>query len=301
MRLLRNHERSDPPATSVPTDVDRAYDSTANGGVTSLVLAADNRTVLSEHVSLSGTLQNCSGGMTPWGTWLSCEESHEGVATGRDREHGYVFEVAAAADAAVDPQPLTALGRFLHEAVAVDADGTVYLTEDNGYDSGLYRFTPSVNGTLDAGSLEMLAIIGRPGHDPAYAQPAGVQLPVSWVPIADPDPATSGVDSSAVFNQGFNGGGARFKRLEGCCIRDDTLFVSATEGGDAGLGQVWAYDIARAILWLCYEARAPDDLFGPDSLAVGSWSDRIVVAEDNGNGDPTAPSALDGWTARDVR
>lgn len=199
-----------------------------------------------------------------------------------------MFEVDPWADAPPAAVRVPALGRFLHEAVAVDpVTGVVYLTEDNGYDSGLYRFRPDAPGRLaEGGVLEMLAVADRPEYDTSYDQVPGVRLPVRWVPINDPDPSSAGTDSSAVFHQGLSGGGARFKRAEGCALVGDQWFVAVTEGGDAGLGQVWAYDVAAGEIRLVYEPAAPADMFGPDGLTRSPSSAGVLVTEDNGNGDP---------------
>jgi secreted PhoX family phosphatase len=106
------------------------------------------------------------------------------------------------------------MGRFLHEAVTVDpATWIVYETEDNGETSGFYRFIPNTPGVLvDGGRLQMLVIEGLPNYDTRIGQTPGVALPVTWVDIANPNPA--GTSSTAVFNQGFALGAARFRRLE---------------------------------------------------------------------------------------
>ena len=286
VRLIRNHENRDNPLTArVKGDASRAYDPRAGGGCTSLEvrLAPDgSATLVRDFVSLNGTIINCAGGPTPWGSWLTCEETTDGPAQGWGKQHGYIFEVPVSAEDEVEAVPLEAMGRFVHEAVAVDAEsGIVYETEDR-FLAGLYRFLPAQRGVLRAGGkLQMLAIEGRRNVDLAHGQRMGARLPVVWVDIDDPD-RNSAWDSHGVFAQGYDRGGARFSRLEGCWYGDRSIYFHATNGGDAGRGQVWQYRPADADggeLTLVFESPSAEVLDGPDNITV-SPRGGIVICED---------------------
>ena len=67
------------------------------GGTTTLVWDMRRQRLVSAHLSLAGTCGNCAGGTTPWGSWLSCEETIETDPPLVGRAHGWVFEVPAAA------------------------------------------------------------------------------------------------------------------------------------------------------------------------------------------------------------
>jgi secreted PhoX family phosphatase len=191
LRLVRNHEDRTKRSQATPRGAAAlAYDRSAPGATCSIDVALGPRPrAIREFVSLSGTLANCAGGFGPWGSWLSCEETTERTTPlpesrgGWEKPHGYVFEVRAGADAQVAAVPITSLGRFAHEAVAVDpSSGTLYLTEENGYDSGFYRFVPERSGSLAAGRLEMLGVRSKPGYDTAVGQRAGAALVTHWFP-----------------------------------------------------------------------------------------------------------------------
>ncbi len=287
LRLIRNHENRDPPDTAtVKGDRSTAYDRKCGGGTTSLevrISSDGTAELVRDFVSLNGTLVNCAGGPTPWGSWLSCEETVDGRSTGYDREHGYVFEVPASAEGPVDAVPLKAMGRFVHEAVAVDpATGIVYETEDQAR-AGFYRFIPSSRRRLSAGGrLQMLAVEGRPNYATGTGQTPGAVLPARWVDIADPDPGAHAADPAAVFDQGSAQGGARFARLEGCWYGDESVYFHATEGGDARVGQVWRYrptSMDRGDLILVFESPSSDVLDSPDNITV-SPRGGIVICED---------------------
>lgn len=288
VRLVRNHENRDPANRSrVKGRAERAYDSKGGGGVSTLELrfgANGEPELIRDFISLNGTIVNCAGGPTPWGSWLSCEESVGGPADGWDRRHGYIFEVPADANDEVEPEPLRAMGRFVHEAVAVDPrSGIVYETEDR-QTSGFYRFLPTQVGKLAAGGrLQMLAIEGANSYDTRTQQRVGVSLPVTWVDIDDPDPNADAISDLAVFEQGAVKGGATFARLEGCWHADDSIYFHATNGGDARVGQVWRYEPGRrwrrGRLTLVFESPSPEILDYPDNITV-SPRGGIVICED---------------------
>ncbi|MEO8679273.1 MAG: alkaline phosphatase PhoX [Vicinamibacterales bacterium] len=277
--LIRNHEIADGPAF----EQSLAYDLGAGGGTTTLEFDTVAEKFLSARASLAGTARNCAGGTTPWGSWLTCEETLIGPSPtdGFVKKHGYVFEVPVTARPSL--QPLVAMGRFVHEAVAVDpVTGIVYETEDAEV-AGFYRFTPRVPGVLSAGGkLEMLAIEGEPGYDTRAAQRQNQHLPVYWVPIDDPDKAhdkVGGTDGSGVFAQGFRNGGAAFARLEGAAYGGGKIYITATDGGQAHLGQVWEYDPVASVIRMVFESPGPQSLNMPDNVRL-SPRGGLVLCED---------------------
>jgi secreted PhoX family phosphatase len=283
IRLVRNHEvPSTGPALGLP-----AYDPVAQGGTTTLEVDPKHRLLRRSFLSLAGTSTNCAGGPTPWGSWLSCEETTAYQSRGYRRRHGYVFEVPSGANGPVDPVPLRAMGRFEHEAVAVGPDGAAYETEDEG-NAGFYRYVPTVPGNLAAGgTLQMLAIEGEPNYDTRTGQRCGEPLLASWVTIPDPDPAGAENNPAAVFGQGRDAGGAVFSRLEGAFAGTDRVYFHSTDGGDARLGQVWEYvpiTPTTGQLTLIFESSDPAVLDHPDNVCA-SPRGGLVICEDGGDGD----------------
>jgi hypothetical protein len=289
IRLIRNHEVGQVPAGGSPMgDPSRAYDPRAGGGTTSLEINPATREVVRDFVSLSGTIRNCAGGPTPWGSWISCEESFVDQRQGARERHGYVFEVPVAAEADVNAVPLKALGRFVHEAIAVDPEtGIVYQTEDQTA-AGFYRFIPEGSyqpgqrPNLSSGRLQMLAVRDRPQYDTGTGQTAGGTLPVTWVDIGDPDPADPSTEVDAVFQQGWSRDGARFARIEGCWYEAGAIYFTCTSGGNAGLGQVWHYrpDASGGRLTLVFESPSRDVLKNPDNIC-STPRGAIVLCEDS--------------------
>lgn len=316
--LVRNHEDQNDPGAAPPiAGMDNVYDPACAGGTTTVVVGPD-RQVERDFVSLNGTARNCAGGPTPWNSWLSCEETAVGPSEGYDRTHGWVFDVPASAGGPVPPQPILGLGRFSHEAVAVDPrTGIVYETEDNGFSSagsatrpgsGFFRFLPDDASDLHGGGrLQMLKILGEEhvllfrGSDATIV--VGDTFDVEWVDIDDPTlghtsfdvesrPDLSGSQrKAAVFLQGWAKGAAAFERLEGCWFGQGHVFFHDTKGGPANSGHVWQYTPAssegsgdaddRGTLRLIFESPGASVLDRPDNITV-SPRGGLVLCEDGG-------------------
>lgn len=284
--LVRNHEISGT-AESYPGAIapkDMHYDPSHQGGTTTLVVGSD-RQLISHYTSLAGTERNCAGGPTPWGSWISCEEPR--IRELEPIKHGYNFEVPASATGIVKPIPLVAMGRFRHEAIAVDPNtGIVYQTEDQG--SGLfYRFIPVRPGDLEAGGvLQALKIKNLPGIHTSNKEETNVKvgeaLSVEWVTIDEPDP-----DGDTVRVEGFNKGAARFSRGEGICYSDGEFYFACTDGGSHGRGQIWRYVPGKdstegGSLELFVEPNNRNKLDAPDNIVMGPMGD-LFVCEDGKN------------------
>ncbi len=265
------------------------------GSVTTTVYDTKRRKTIGQHLSLAGTMTNCSGGPTPWGTWLSSEEAFLGPGEACSGRHGYTYEVAVSAEPGVTvPVPLKAMGRFVKEGAAVDPrTGIVYQTEDL-VDGIFYRFLPSSPGRLaEGGRLQALAVAGQPGFETNNWRTRTIEngrsFEAAWIDLEEPDP-----DEDVLRLRGREKGAAVFASGEGLLHRDGALLFACTNGGLRAKGQIWRYVPSPAEgtpreadepgrLTLLAQ---PDDaavLDHPDQLAVTPWGD-LFICED-GDGD----------------
>ncbi|MEU0147978.1 alkaline phosphatase PhoX [Streptomyces sp. NPDC006288] len=286
VHLVRNHENRVTGKIGVPTVEGLTYDPMGKGGCTSIELDA-NGGVRGERVAIAGTAVNCAGGPTPWNTWLTCEETEDRAGTnGYTKDHGFVFEVDGADPRRTGAVPLTAMGRFQHEAIAVDpGNGIVYETED-AFDKpfGLfYRFLPKKplggTGSLRAGgALEAMRVPGVP--DLSVVQETGASFDrIEWVPVPDPQ-----ADGTPIRLQDFGPKGiTHAQKLEGCYWGGSSVyfvssFAHSAEGSAADhFGQVWRYEPKRRRLTLVV-------VFGPDTdiQLPGESPDNICLAAGGG-------------------
>ncbi len=297
-RLIRNHEIRTAPgdtALGVPPNGLPKYDPSANGGCITIDFDTAQRRPVREFSSIAGTHVNCAGGVAYRDAgWITCEETVADARQKYGEQHGYAFFVPAFGNGKqMNPQPLTAMGRFAHEAVAVDPrNGFVYETEDAGNDSGFYRFIPEdPTNLLGGGRLQMLAVKNDPNYDAIRNQQLGTKLQVEWVTVPNPDPDLTGVGGS-VFDQGADAGGARFNRLEGIWWDEarKSFFFNSTSGGNAGYGQVWEYVPVRnpqqgGELYLRFESPGKDVLDSPDNLNVTPRGGILLCEDDATGGD----------------
>ncbi len=287
LTLVRNHEvgtdQHKVPANRQP------YDKQAGGGCTTLRFNSRTGEWMDAWWSLTGTIRNCAGGPTPWGSWLSCEETvlsngdeYKKHVYQLEQDHGWVFDVPA--DGVSRAVPIRGLGRFVHEAVAIDRQtGIVYETEDRD-EAGFYRFIPKEPGNLQAGGkLQMAKVIGQP--DLRGGIKNGSLFNVEWVDIRDPErPHSPGKkDAAGVLSQGKEQGGTSFARLEGCWFGNGKVYFDATSGGASEVGQIWSYDPNSEQLEMLFESPGPEILNMPDNLCV-SPRGGILLCEDSDYG-----------------
>jgi len=280
--LVRNHEVSQyfpsDPSSPIP---EHAYDKDASGGTTTLILDKDLN-LRKQFISLTGTIRNCGGGKTPWNTWISSEEVDEGFWQNGTWEmgkpHGYNFEVDPFSELK-KAEPLKDMGRFRHEAIAVDPrDGIVYQTEDNP-NGCLYRFIPNQKGKLaNGGKLQALKIVNpHINHSSAQTMPLNQAFTCTWVDIDQPDPKTNTVAQQAIAK-----GACIFVRGEGIVYENGDIYFACTAGGQAGLGQFFKYtpNNTGGQISLIFESTKGGILENPDNITMNKFGD-LIICEDN--------------------
>ncbi|MFF5172152.1 alkaline phosphatase PhoX [Micromonospora sp. NPDC000089] len=303
--LVNNHEIGGGEPHGVPAMAGLTYDPGARGGTTTIEVDGAGRR-LREYVSVAGTHNNCAGGITPWGTWLTCEETEQRAGGVFLKDHGYVFEVDPHdQEQNLDPVPLKFLGRYAHEAVAVNPyTHSILLTEDAGGPNGLYyRWTPPRGFRGGKGALRALAT--RPDGDTAgelqamscfhgsthitdlsEATRPGTRYKVEWVDVPDRDAKTVSVRKQFTDEQV-----TRSRKLEGAWWADGGAYFVASfaRHADGSVnehdGQVWFYDprsesvTLKTIFGVNPDPAVEGNYDGPDNITVSPYGG-VILAED---------------------
>ena len=318
--LIRNHEIGHVPMLTTffknnyygpdyesykEKNADKFYDINDNndtycfGGTTNIVYDIKKEKVESQYLSLAGTLINCSGGITPWGTWISCEETVQKEGEGITQNHGYNFEVVPSLEPHLTKAiALKDMGRFRHEGVAFDqGNDYVYQTEDRS-DGLFYRFIPKVNKKLSkGGKLQVLSFKDWRGIDTSNWKKENIKVgnryKVRWIDINN----VNSPDDDLRY-RGRNMGAAIFARGEGIFCSNNIIYFTATTGGEKKSGQIWRYtpdkNDSDGFIELFYESNDSDTLNMPDNIIIspkghiflcedGKGRDRLVCIKPNGS------------------
>lgn len=148
--------------------------------------------------AVNGTMINCFGTVSPWGTPLTSEENYEAENTGRwndttytngypsygdvqkmqdylggtfpnPYDYGYIVEITNPKSAAPVPVKHFTMGRVAHENAVIMPDRkTVYLTDDGSF-KGFYKFVADTAGDMSAGTLYAAQVVQDATRDPAKA------------------------------------------------------------------------------------------------------------------------------------
>ena len=302
--VVRNHElnvtdaAAGPfgPTNAIPAGFDQSkiYDLARGvpcaGGTTSFVWDLKEQALVSDHASLMGTIRNCAGGPTPWGSWVTCEETVVKTSGTLEKDHGYNFDVPATASGIATPIALKAMGRFNHEAIAVNPlSGIVYQTEDDG-EGLIYRFIPTTPGKLsDGGRLQALVVTDKPSLDTrnwtSQLVARGELLNVQWIDMTDVESPNGDLRY-----RGFAAGAARFARGEGMWYGNNGIYFACTNGGPLKKGQIWKYTPSPnegtatestnpGKLELFIQSADAGILENCDNLCVAPWGD-LALCED---------------------
>jgi len=282
MTIIQNHEMTPHmSAFGVPHIAGTVYDPGAVNASGCTVITTDGAgRHIDEWVGISGTVRNCAGGVTPWGTWLTCEETFINAGTAwsaagqtgtYEKHHGYVFEILAGDSAHQIPKPIKAFGRYEHEALAVEPNlRHVYLSEDSSGPNGLFYRWTAPHGTRlkvglanqlsdTAGTLEAMQIRLDDGSivpDVTYVTSAQLGRPfkVTWVEVPDRDAVST--PTRAQFADGTVTRGKKFEGVwsndRGAYVVNSFAFGASDLPADATRhdGMVWFYNYAEETITL---------------------------------------------------
>ena len=253
------------------------------GGTTTIVYNPYLQKIEKEYLSLAGTLINCSGGPTPWGTWISCEETVETKGGDLLKNHGYNFEVIPSENIQLNKAvPLKEMGRFRHEAVAIDSITNIaYQTEDQN-DGLIYRFIPNVKQNYNkGGKLQALAIKKIKKADTRNWNNQnfilGKKYNIEWLDCNNIENLKDDLRYNSI-----DKGAAFFARPEGMWCDNHMVYFTCTSGGAKQLGQIWKIDLKKQVLELIFESNNSEAMKACDNITIAPWGDMIICEDGKG-------------------
>ena len=231
-RLVRNHEdRNAPGAGSTALDA-QSYDPLGGGGTTTLVVNPFTRELERDFISLSGTIVNCAGGVTPWDSWITVrrDERASGVRglaqaarlllrrSGCRRQSRSSIRAFRTWDASrTKPSP----------SIRTRGSSTRPKTTGGAAAASIVS-SPNVPGVLaDGGKLQMLAIDGSSSYDTRTGQTVGVRAAREVGEHRQSEPAGNQLHGRV--QSGPRARRRALPRLEGCWWGNGAVYFAATE------------------------------------------------------------------------
>ena len=196
---------------------------------------SDSRSVDFSGPSLVKTQRNCSGGVTPWGTVITAEESTtSGDANGDGYEDlGWLVEIDPVTAQVMDygtgtPQKLWAMGRMNHENVVITADGTTAYYGEDGGTHCVYKFVADTPNNFSEGTVYVLKLdLELSNNEPSSST-------ATWIMV----PNTTQADRNNLRTVAAALGGTDFNGVEDCEIGpiDGKIYFASK-----GKGRVYSF------------------------------------------------------------
>lgn len=253
------HNHADGGATFKTEDEGWIYvsNSEANNGGVGAIRFDKNANIVDGYQICKNTRRNCAGGLTPWNTWLTCEEYAEGYTWECD-PFGKKKQIK-----------IKSLGMFNHEAAAVDPKtSTIYQTEDAG-SSGFFRFIPDQKIT-EIGQLQDVK-----GKFQVMKINSGSK--VQWNDVPNPLAEMKNVKDKELMRRKENKDVeyTKFQRGEGAWYNEGKVYFATT-----ATNEIWVFDIKNNTCKTLYKGRGA--LTRPDNITVSN-NGLVMAAEDGGN------------------